>query len=121
MIRNESFIRATVEYNTFEAPVPAYYFRGGWTAESQSPVTIRVAACGFYELFFNGERITRGLLSPYISNPDHYVYYDEYTVTPRAGKNVVGLLLGNGFQNNPGGHIWEFDRASFRSAPCLAV
>ncbi|MBQ1216921.1 MAG: family 78 glycoside hydrolase catalytic domain [Clostridia bacterium] len=121
MIRNESFIRATVEYNTFEAPVPAYYFRGGWVTESQSPVTIRVAACGFYELFFNGERITRGLLSPYISNPDHYVYYDEYTVTPRAGKNVVGLLLGNGFQNNPGGHIWEFDRASFRSAPCLAV
>lgn len=53
-------------------------------------MTVRVAACGFYELFFNGERITRGLLSPYISNPDHYVYYDEYTVTPRAGKNAVG-------------------------------
>lgn len=90
MIRNESFVRTTVEYTTFESPVPAYYFRGCRTAEEQTPVTVRVAACGFYELFFNGERITRELLSPYISNPDHYVYYDEYTVTPRAGKNAVG-------------------------------
>lgn len=32
-------------------------------------MTVRVAACGFYELFFNGERITRGLLSPYIATP----------------------------------------------------
>lgn len=77
--------------------------------------------CGFYELFFNGERITRGFLSPYISNTDDLIYYDEYEITLRKGENVFGVLLGNGFQNNPGGYIWKFDEAVFRSAPMLAL
>ena len=29
--------------------------------------------------------------------------------------------LGNGFQNNPGGHIWDFDKARFRGAPQVAL
>ena len=115
------FIKATEQYNTLDEHVPAYYFRRTFDAEKQSPCTITIAACGFYELWFNGKRITRGFLSPYISNPDHYVYYDEYEVTADKGENVIGVLLGNGFQNNPGGHIWDFDKASFRSAPMFAL
>jgi hypothetical protein len=42
-------------------------------------------------------------------------------VTADAGENVIGLWLGNGFQNNPGGHIWDFDKSAFRSAPMVAV
>ena len=30
-------------------------------------------------------------------------------------------MLGNGLQNNPGGYIWDFDKASFRSAPMVAA
>ena len=37
------------------------------------------------------------------------------------GENVIGLILGNGFQNNPGGYIWYFDQASFRSAPMVSL
>ena len=48
------------------------------------------------------------------------MYYDEYEVTLREGENVFAIHLGNGFQNNPGGYIWDFDKASFRSAPMLA-
>lgn len=115
------FIKATEEFNTFENHVPAYYFRRSFNSDSATRVKITVAACGFYELYFNGERITRGFLSPYISNPDHFVYYDEYEVKLSAGENVIALMLGNGFQNNPGGYIWDFDKADFRSAPMLAL
>lgn len=115
------FIKATEAYNTFEKNVPAYYFRRSFTSDSATRVKITVAVCGFYELYFNGERITRGFLSPYISNPDHFVYYDEYEVELACGENVVALMLGNGFQNNPGGYIWDFDKADFRSAPLLAL
>ena len=115
------FIKATNEYNTFEENVPAPYIRKSFMSKVNTTAKVVIAACGFYELFFNGKKYTKGFLAPYISNTDHYVYYDEYEVTVDEGENVIGIILGNGFQNNPGGHIWEFDRAHFRSAPMVAL
>jgi len=121
MISKEMFIAATREYNTFEKHVPAYYFRKNYNSSQKASAKITIAVCGFYQLYFNGKCITKGFLSPYISNTNDYIYYDEYVVTLEKGENVVGVLLGNGFQNNPGGHIWDFDKASFRSAPMFAL
>ena len=51
------------------------------------------------------------------------VYYDKYDLTDhiRSGENVVGILLGNGLINNPGGKTWDFDKAGFRSSPKFAI
>ena len=121
MISQKDFIKATEEYNTFEKSVPAYYFRRAFHSDHSVNAKITVAVCGFYELYFNEKHITRGFLSPYISNTNDYIYYDEYDVVLNAGENVFGVVLGNGFQNNPGGYIWDFDKADFRSAPMFAM
>ena len=92
----QTYICATTEYNTFERHVPAYCFRRELFVESAVKATLRVAVCGVYELYLNGQRLTRGLLSSYLSNPNDLVYFDEYEVTLGAGKNAVGLILGNG-------------------------
>ncbi len=115
------FIKATEQFNTFETAVPAYYFRRSCSIQTVCHAKITIAVCGFYELYLNGERITKGLLSPYISNTNDYIYCDEYDVELLSGENVFGVLLGNGFQNNPGGYIWDFDKADFRSAPMFAM
>ena len=115
------FIKATEKYNTFSENVPAHYFRRAFNSVRAGDGILRVAVCGLYELFWNGEKITRGYLSPYISNTNDYIYYDEYRVRLDDGENVVGLILGNGLQNNPGGYIWDFDKADFRSAPMLSL
>ncbi len=115
-----AFVQATTAYNTFEAPVAAPYIRRSFTAAAGEG-RLRIAVCGFYELYINGQRCTKGRLAPYISNPDDLVYYDEYTLALQAGENVIGVWLGNGFQNNPGGYAWEFDKAPYRSAPQLAL
>ena len=115
------FVKATEVFNTFENNVPAYYFRREFIFDREENAKIKIAVCGIYEMFFNGDRITRGFLSPYFNNTDHYIYCDEYEITLRKGKNVIGILLGNGFHNNPGGHIWEFDGSPFRSAPMFAL
>ena len=120
MISKDLFIKATEEFNTFEKSVPAYYFRKALYSDGGA-ARITVAVCGLYELFLNGVRITRGFLSPYISNTNDYIYCDEYDVTLDEGENVIGVWLGNGFQNNPGGYIWDFDKADFRSAPMFAM
>ncbi|MBR5519209.1 MAG: alpha-L-rhamnosidase N-terminal domain-containing protein, partial [Clostridia bacterium] len=121
MPNNMTFLKATECYNTFEQAVPAPYLRKVFACENATKATVTVAACGFYELYLDGVRYTKGHLAPYISNTDHYVYYDEYEIELSAGDHAIGLHLGNGFQNNPGGYIWDFDQSPFRSAPMVAV
>lgn len=117
----KQFIRAGEAFNTFEAHVPAPYFRKTFSVAEASEGKILITACGFYELYLNGKRITKGALAPYISNPDDMVYFDRYDVALQAGENVIAVLLGNGFQNNPGGYNWWFDQGDFRGAPQFAL
>ena len=121
---NKRFIKATNEYCTVEAPVAAPYFRR--TVELDyipDNANIEICGLGFYELYVNGKNITKGLLAPYISNLDDYCYYDSYDITSllKKGKNVIGILLGNGFRNSIGGYIWDMDTAPFRGAPIVAL
>jgi alpha-L-rhamnosidase len=117
----KKFIKATEKYNTLEEHVPAPYIRKSFVSNVSTTGKIILATCGFYELYFNGTKLTKGFLAPYISNTDHYIYCDEYELKIEEGENVLGILLGNGFQNNPGGYIWDFDKAAFRSAPMVAI
>lgn len=118
----EHFYKAADELNTYEKHVPAPYIRKKFEARVFDKAYITVTGLGFYELYLNGKNITKGLLAPYISNPDDYVYYDRYDVTDLIeGSNVVGLILGNGDQNAPGGAVWAFDTVKFRNAPCFAM
>jgi len=118
------FIRATEDYCTLESSVPAPYFRKTFIVEKEiSTASLVICGLGFYDLWVNGKRITKGALAPYISSPDDMLYYDEYDVLPilNKGKNVIAVCLGNGHQNGFGGYIWDFDKARWRGAPQLAL
>lgn len=124
MMFQPEFVAATKEYTTYEQHVPAPYIRKSFCLD-RNTTRARISICGlgFYRLFVNGTEVTKGLLAPYMSNPDHIQYYDVYDVAEhlRQGENVLGILLGNGILNSAGGGIWEFDRAAFRSAPKVAL
>lgn len=115
------FIRATTRFTTLETFVPAPWFRRKFQVSQACTGHLVITACGFYELYLNGVRYTKGALAPYISNPDHLLYYDEYDLPLCAGPNVLAILLGNGLSNNPGGYIWNFDRIPCRGAPSVAL
>lgn len=118
------FIAATRDYSTMEKQVPAPYLRRVFNApEKIQSAKLTICSPGFYEFFLNGVRLTKGLLAPYIANPDDYLYYDVYDLTSilRAGKNVIGLMLGNGMLNCPGGQIWDLEKVRYRSAPKVAL
>ena len=120
----KNFIKATEEYTTLESHVPAPYLRRSFELKS-APLSAKISVCGlgFYVLYINGENITKGHIAPYVSNPDHICYYDVYDITDklRAGENVIGVILGNGFLNCVGGKVWDFDAADYRSSPMLAL
>ena len=120
----KQFICATQDYCDFSHHVSAPYLRWTFTLDF-TPVCAEVTVCGlgFYRLFINGQEITKGYFAPYISNPDDRMYYDTYDLMPylHANENVIGVILGNGFQNDFGGAVWNFDKAAWRSAPKLAM
>lgn len=118
------FISATKEYCTYTKHVPAPYIRRSFSiSEKIASAKITICGLGFYKLFINSKDITKGLLAPYISNPDDYLYYDEYDLSEMlsVGENVIGIMLGNGMQNCFGGSVWDFELARFRSAPKVAL
>lgn len=117
------FYSATNEYNTFEKYISAPYLRKSFFLDKiPQKATVYICGLGFYRLFVNGREVTKGLLSPYISNPDDIIYYDEYEIFSHLaeGENVIGVILGNGFINAIGGRVWDFDKAPFRSSPKIA-
>ena len=120
----KKFIFAGPEYSEYDKFVPAPYFRKTfYPGNPDGDYALTVTGLGFYRVWINGTEITKGLLAPYISNPDDAVYFDRYDLSPYIiinEKNVVGFLLGNGMQNAPGGQIWDFDIARHRGAPRLA-
>ncbi len=118
-----TFIKATNEYCTLENFVPAPYFRHTFFVnEPLIRATLYITGLGFYDASINSQNITKGILAPYISNPDDIVYYDKYDITDKlfSGKNVLTAVIGNGMKNSLGGYMWDFDKASFRGSPCFS-
>lgn len=114
------FIQKTKEYATFEKPVSAPYFRRMFAVHQKvKTAKLKITGLGFYEVHINGIDITKGFLAPYRSNLNDYVYYDEYDIVEYLleGDNVLGCIVGNGWQNPVGGYIWEFEKAPWRG-PC---
>ena len=120
----QRFISASHTYTTMEKPVSAPLLRRCFfIKKAVRRASALICGLGFYELYVNGEEVTKGRLAPYISNPDHILYYDRYDLTAyvHEGKNALGVLLGNGFLNNPGGAVWDFHLAPWRAAPMLSM
>ena len=120
---NKHFIKATPKMCLFEEHIPAPYLRRTFILDVlPEKAVLSICGLGFYRLYINGIEITKGHIAPYISNPDHICYYDEYDLKNHLliGKNVIGIILGNGMLNQFGGVVWGFDKAEWRSSPSVA-
>lgn len=119
---SDKFVCECRERSTYFKHIAAPIFRKSF-AVSETVVRAEISICGigFYDLFINGTKITKGYLAPYISNPDHIVYYDVYDIEPylKKGENVIGIMLGDGMGNTKT-CIWDFDNNVFNSSPKLA-
>ena len=120
---SKKFVSECRERSTYLKHVAAPLFRKSFalsTAGAEGEIVI--CGLGFYDLFVNGRKITKGFLAPYISNTDHITYYDRYDLAPYLcqGENVIGIMLGDGFQNGKT-RVWDFMDNVFNSAPKLAL
>lgn len=114
-----NFITASKKSNSLEKNIAAPYLRKSFVLQNKpKKALLTIAVCGLYEVYVNGKNITKGFLAPYRSNPNHYVFLDEYNVSELLvkGDNVIAFVLGNGMQNSVVG-TWDFNKFSWKSAP----
>lgn len=119
-----NFVCAGYKYNTFEENVPAPVFRKDFDVEKIPRESFLViGATGFYELYLNGENITDGYLSPYISNSNYIVFYRKYDIASKlkCGKNTIAVILGNGYANPLSGKIWGHTERKGRGTPAFTL
>ena len=69
-----------------------------------------ICGLGFYELRMNGQKVGDRVLDPGWTNYRKRCLYTAYDVTAQLtrGQNAVGVMLGNGMYNVPGGRYVKF-------------
>ena len=62
-----------------------------------------VSGLGLFELYVNGNKIGNQVLSPGLTDYDKHVQYLAFDITSqlKAGRNAIGLMLGNGRYHAP--------------------
>lgn len=82
-----------------------------------------IAAAGLYELSFNGMKTGDHRLDPGYTRFDRRTLYVTYDITKslQQGRNVAGVLLGNGWYNHQSTAVWYFDRAPWRNRPAFCM
>lgn len=118
-----NFVCESKEYSTYTEHVAAPLFRKTVNIKGKAKeAEMLICGLGFYELFINGKKVTKGHLAPYISNLDHILYYDSYDITSflQEGENVIGVMLGDGFLNAKS-PVWNFHNNVFNSSPKMAL
>ncbi|MCX7916473.1 MAG: family 78 glycoside hydrolase catalytic domain, partial [Verrucomicrobiae bacterium] len=80
---------------------------------------MRVCGLGYHEVWLNGERVGDTVLEPVVTQYDKRVRFVSYRVHLRAGRNALGVILGNGWYNSHTAEVWHFDKAPWRDYPKL--
>ncbi|CCH02681.1 alpha-L-rhamnosidase [Fibrella aestuarina BUZ 2] len=103
---------------------PAPYFRKTFSAtKAIRSARAYIAAGGLYELYLNGQKIGNHRLDPMYTRFDRRTLYVTYDVTQQlqAGKNAIGVLLGNGWYNHQSTAVWYFHQAPWRARPTFCL
>lgn len=88
---------------TYYSHLSARYIRKEFPLKKEiKRATVHICGLGWYELFFNGQRVGDQVLAPAQTGFDKTVLYNTYDVTSllTSGKNAVGIALGNGLYYN---------------------
>ncbi|MFA6566766.1 MAG: glycoside hydrolase family 78 protein [Victivallales bacterium] len=104
--------------------LPAPFFRKAldYTKAVQS-AKVYICGLGYHELYINGSKVGDHVLDPVVTHYDKRVRYVTYDVTSCliCGKNVLGVVLGNGWYNCHTPEVWNFDKAAWRDYPKLLL
>ena len=115
---NAKWIGAAASADAVDVKLPAtIQLRKDFTLDKEiNRATAYICGLGFYELRLNGQKVGDRVLDPGWTNYRKTCLYTTYDVTAQLtrGGNAIGVMLGNGMYNIPGGRYVKF-KGSFGS------
>lgn len=82
-------------------------------------ITLDICALGIGYAYVNGKAVSDDLFCAPVSDYRKTLWCNSYDVTDLLsdGKNVISIILGNGFYNENFPSGWSFDKAAWRDIP----
>ncbi len=117
---NAKYIKAQELPSAYAAIDPAPLFRKEFTLPAMATSAyITVQSPGFACVYVNGHPMTEDKFISPVSDYRKILWYHSYDVTAllRPGKNVIGVIAGNGFFNESFESAWHYPQAPWRDAP----
>ena len=117
---NAGYIKAQELPSAYAAIDPAPLFRKEFTLpEMVTSAQLAVQSPGFACVYVNGKPITEDKFISPVSDYRKILWYNVYDVTAllQPGKNVIGVIAGNGFFNESFESAWHYPQVSWRDAP----
>ena len=97
---------------------PAPYFRKELNLDKEIDFArAYVVAAGLFEMSLNGQKVSNRMLEPMYTAFNRRNLYVTFDITSmlNPGKNVVGMLLGNGWYNHQTLAVWDYEKAPWRN------
>jgi len=104
------------------ADTAAVYLRKTFQVQNKiKKATAYISGLGYYELYFNGKKTGNRVMDPVFTDYQKQVNYVTYDITAalKQGKNVIGVILGNGFYNSPTEDLFQMEKANWKTPPKL--
>jgi alpha-L-rhamnosidase len=101
---------------------PSPYLRKKFSSEKAvKKARLYISGLGYYEAFLNSTKIGDRILEPAWTSYHKKVLYSTYDVTNfiKVGKNVLGVILGDGWFNQHSVDTWSTDQSPWRNRPCV--
>ena len=119
---NANWISAGSCHINWQVPaLPAPYFRKEFSCSAQGEAVLYLCGLGYYELYLNGKKVGDRVLDPVVTQYDRRTRYVKYDLSGllKKGKNVIGVILGDGWYNPSTADCWHFDKVSWADYPKL--
>lgn len=107
------------EYHPCET---APYIRKTFEVKDFEYATLHIYSYGWYKLFLDGEEFGDRMFAPGQSNYDNFLYYDAYDITDalKKGKNVLGMIIGDGYNMNANPYLSQW-KGGKRFIACINI
>lgn len=118
------FIKASENFDAeYQGNTAAPLFKKVFYVEKRGKAILSVCGLGYGYYYLNGKKVSDDLFTAPVSAYDKYVWYNEYDVTSliKTGKNVIAVILGNGFFNENFPSFWRNNQAEWRDHPKVAL
>ena len=102
----------------------AVYLRKAFDVDGKiKRATAFICGLGYYELYINGGKTGDRVMDPVFTDYQKQVCYAAYDVTAslKKGKNIIGVILGNGFYNLPTTDLFQMENAPWKTPPKLLL